>query len=574
MNLAPVILFAYRRPAHVLAALQALEKNALLQRSELYIFCDGPKTGAGPEDLAPILKTREVIASRPWCPRMHTVLREENYGLQRSVMEGVSIVMQRHGKAIVVEDDIVVSPYFLQYMNDALDLYAADEKVLSIGAFNFFATTKDVPETFFIPIPDCWGWATWKDRWDLFEPDAGLLLRRLREKGLMNDFNLEGKFDFESMLHDQLMGKVSSWAIRWQALAYLTGKLSLYPRYSVSRNIGFDESGTHGGSDRYTAKCKFAVKPIAVRKVPVQTLPRVMQKMIKGYAAINRQTTGQQIKSKLRRLAGQTLPPIAKMAYQKIKGGRKASPYQGNYPSWQAARQACTGYDSAVILEKTLEVMLKVKNGEAVFERDTVLFDQPDYNWPLLTILLKAAAENGGQLSVLDFGGSLGSVYYQSRAMLEVLPAWEWSVVEQAHYIAPGNRYLADAHLKFYPTVESCLTERAPRVLLLSSVLQYLEAPYEVLSQLMGHGFDYMIIDRTTLMDGIEDRLTIQTVPDDVYKASYPAWFFNRRNLLNAFSPAYQVMAEFDPYPGQTIELADQVKAYYKGMIFQKTKDQ
>jgi putative methyltransferase (TIGR04325 family) len=569
---APIILFAYRRPTHILKALQALQRNELFERSTLYIFCDGPKNGASEEDKDNIQKTRDIIASRQWTGQMHITYRQENFGLQRSIITGVTDVMNKHGKAIVIEDDIVVSPYFLQYMNDALDVYADEDMVLSIGACNFFATTDHIPETFFIPIPDCWGWATWKNRWDLFEPNAQLLLNQLREKGLIDDFNLGGRFGFESLLIEQIKGTVSSWAIRWQAIAYITGKLSLYPRHAVSQNIGFDSGGTHSGSDKYSLLCKPATKPIHVENLPVEVLPNVLNDMINGYASVNAPSKTHSIKARLKKITKQFVPPILKNVYHRTKKTEASSWWQGNYKNWTEAKQNCTGYDNAVIFDKTLKAIVKVKHGEAAFERDTVVFDKPDFNWPLLTILLKAAVENNNTLSVLDFGGSLGSAYFQNLQMIENVGVLEWSVVEQAHYIEAGNSKVADGRLKFYNTVEDCLTERQPNVLLLSSILSYLENPYEWIKKLTNLHFDYIIVDRTLFIMGGADRLTVQTVPPEIYTASYPCWLFNTSVFIKAFRGNYLMMTDFDPYGDHEIDIAEGAKGFFKGYILKKAK--
>jgi putative methyltransferase (TIGR04325 family) len=571
MTLAPIILFVYNRPKHTAQTLKALSENELASQSTLYIYADGPKAGASATTLADINSTRDIIKSTQWCKEVFIIARDENYSLQRSVIEGVTEVVNKHEKVIVLEDDIVTSPHFLQYMNDALTIYEDEQKVLSIGALNFFATDSTVPDTFFIPIPDCWGWATWKNRWQLFEPNAQLLLNRLREKGLIEKFNLNGAYNFESMLIDQIKGDVSSWAIRWQAIAYLEDKLTLYPRYSVTKNIGFGPGGTHGGEDKYSKKIKFTNKRIVVEKMGVAENPAITDKMIAGYWETTQLNSLRKAKTAIRNALKYLMPPFLNKAYRKVKPHyKKASMWKGNYSSWADAQKDCVGYDAPLILEKTKTAILKVKNGEAAFERDTILFADPEYNWPVLSTLLKTAAENNGKLSVLDFGGSLGSAYFQSLPMLQSLPNLEWSVVEQAHYIKEGNRFIADGKLKFYVDMDACLAERQPNVLLLSSVLQYLELPYDQITQLLKFNFDYIIIDRTAFVDDTTDRLTVQNVPANIYPASYPAWFLNTAKLLNAFTANYSLIADFDPYPGIIIPLEGQVNGYYKGYILKR----
>ncbi len=572
MNLAPIILFVYNRPNHTAQTLAALAANVLANESTLYIYADGPKPDADAQVTQNIEQTRAIIRQKQWCKEVIIIEAESNKGLAASVIDGVTEVVNRHGSVIVLEDDIITSKYFLQFMNDALQLYQSDSKALSIGALNFFATDKSVPDTFFIPIPDCWGWATWADRWALFEPNPQKLLDKLRAAKLIDKFNLYGAYNFESMLIDQLKGNVNSWAIRWQAVAYLEDKLALYPRYSVTKNIGFGAGGTHGGDDKYSDKLLFAENPVIVNKMPVAEDPAISNKMMAGYKQVTEHSGSVKLKLAVRQLIKDCLPPIVSKLYRKLKPhNSQDSMWRGNFTTWNEAKQQCTGYYAPAILEKTQKAIQKVKNGEAAFERDTVLFDKPEYNWPLLTILLKAANQNNGKLSVVDFGGSLGSAYFQNRFMLQNVAELEWSVIEQAAYINAGNETVADGTLKFYTDIDACLKDRKPTVLLLSSVLQYLEEPYRQLNKLLdANNFDYIIISRTIFIDNGPERLTVQQVPKDIYDAAYPAWFLTEDKLLATFANGYKLLTGFETYPGYTITLDDKATGHYHDYIFIK----
>lgn len=220
--------------------------------------------------------------------------------------------------------------------------------------------------------------------------------------------------------------------------------------------------------------------------------------------------------------------------------------FQGDYPSWQEALDAAGGYDAPTILQRVREAAFKVKRGEAVFERDSVCFDHEEYRWPTLACLLRVATENQGRLSVLDFGGSLGSFYFQHRKHFQSLNEVRWAVVEQPHYVACGRKEFQDDVLQFYETVEECLTEGTVDVVLCSSVLEYLEKPYEMLSNLVNSGAPYILLDRTPFIAGEKDRLTVQHVPPSIYSASYPAWFFSRQHFLGEVRQlGLQVEVEF-----------------------------
>jgi putative methyltransferase (TIGR04325 family) len=241
---------------------------------------------------------------------------------------------------------------------------------------------------------------------------------------------------------------------------------------------------------------------------------------------------------------------------------------RGNYSSWSEAVHASTGYDSDVILQKTKDALVKVKIGEAVYERDSVLFDEIQYSWPLLAGLMWAAARSGGRLNVLDFGGSLGSTYFQNHAFLKQLPDVRWSVIEQAEYIRVGKEFFEDDILRFYPTIDDYSAENTPDVVVLSSVLQYLENPYEILSRLLELRSDCIILDRTPFWEGGEDHICVQHVPASIYPASYPIWIFSKNRFLQFIQRnKLNIVAEFealDKLPGP-IELA------YRGMIITRT---
>lgn len=267
----------------------------------------------------------------------------------------------------------------------------------------------------------------------------------------------------------------------------------------------------------------------------------------------------------LKRFVRGLVPPLALSFYQR---SIRRCGYFGDYPSWENARRDSTGYDTDLILERVRDALLKVKRGEAVYERDSVLFDRVHHSWPLLTGLLWAATRNGNRLNVLDFGGSLGSSYFQNRAFLAHLDGLTWSIVEQEQFVRCGREQFADQVLHFYSTVDECAAARHPDVVLLSSVLPYLEHPYRLLAEIIARGFDSIIIDRTPLLDGARDRLTIQRVPAEIYEARYPAWMLGREKLLAMFAPGYELVAEFDALAG-AVDLGD-CAARDTGFIFKR----
>ncbi|MBF0123430.1 MAG: glycosyltransferase [Candidatus Omnitrophica bacterium] len=243
MLLAPIVLFAYNRPWHIRQTVEALQKNDLAAESDLIIFSDGPKdeqTRLQVEEVGGYLKT---IAG---FKRIEIREQKENRGLANSIIAGVTKVVNEYGRVIVLEDDLVTSPFFLRYMNDALTIYRDESKVSSIHGYRF-PMKVNLPETYFLRGADCWGWATWKRGWEVFESDGQTLLNELERRNLTRIFDLDGAYPHTQMLRDQINGRNNSWAIRWQAATFLEDLLTLNPGVSLVRNIGLDGSGTHCG---------------------------------------------------------------------------------------------------------------------------------------------------------------------------------------------------------------------------------------------------------------------------------------------------------------------------------------
>jgi hypothetical protein len=263
---APIALFAYNRPWHLQRTVEALRCNRLAAESRLFVFCDGART---PEHAKTVAEVRAFARTITGFRSVELVERQQNWGLARSIIVGVSAVCRRFGRTIVLEDDMVTSPWFLTFMNEGLDLYRDDARVASVHGY-CYPVGEALPETFFLRGADCWGWATWNRAWQLFEPDGGKLLRALQERGLQREFDLDGSFSFSQMLQDQLDGRNDSWAVRWHATCFLRNELTLYPGRSLVQNIGNDASGTHSvNTQRYLGSIttdRVAVQDISVEE--------------------------------------------------------------------------------------------------------------------------------------------------------------------------------------------------------------------------------------------------------------------------------------------------------------------
>lgn len=270
------------------------------------------------------------------------------------------------------------------------------------------------------------------------------------------------------------------------------------------------------------------------------------------------------------------LPPILVIVYKKLvyktnqgKNNVVKQAWSGNYANWSDALSLTTGYQDDLILEKCKSSLLKVKNGTAIYERDSVLFDEIQYSWGLLACLQNIAIENDNNLCILDFGGSLGSTYYQNLSFLSKLKTLEWLIVEQKHFVDCGKKHFEDDHLKFHYSIETCFLKHKPSVLLLSGVLQNLENPTQWIEKFNNLNIDYIVIDRTTSINE-ENILTIQNVPDYIYNASYPCWFFNA-NFIEKNLNQFDLVASFDNHAdAPNYILNGDIVANWKGYLYKR----
>ena len=237
---APIVLFVYNRPWHTQQTVEALQKNKLASESELFIYSDDAKND---DARVSVDEVRKYIDNITGFKKITVIKRDKNWGLANSIIDGVTKIVNEYGRIIVLEDDLVTSPYFLKFMNEGLTMYENEDKVASIHGYIY--PIDNLPNTFFIKGADCWGWATWKRAWDVFEPNGQKILDELKSRRLEKEADFNNSYGFTQMLKDQIKGKNNSWAVRWYMSAFLKDMLTLYPGKSYVQNIGNDDSGTH-----------------------------------------------------------------------------------------------------------------------------------------------------------------------------------------------------------------------------------------------------------------------------------------------------------------------------------------
>ena len=259
MNLAPIILFVYNRPWHTKKTLESLMKNELSNESTLYVYCDGPKDEVTDDELKQIILTQKILLEKKWCRRVIINKSDKNLGLAASIISGVTDVINKHENIIVLEDDMVLSPYFLKFMNEALEYYKNNDKVWHISGWNYPISDEGLGDVFLWRVMNCsGGWATWNDKWKYFEKDSEKLISEFTFEDVYK-FNLEGNYDFWNQILGNYRGRMNTWAIFWYSNIFVNNGLCVNSTKTFVSNIGFDGSGVHcGDEDKYESEISFS----------------------------------------------------------------------------------------------------------------------------------------------------------------------------------------------------------------------------------------------------------------------------------------------------------------------------
>lgn len=275
--LAPIALFVYNRPMHTRRTLEALRRNREAAESELFIFSDSPKNECAVDGVAGV---RDIIKNVKGFRNICITERNKNYGLAMSIIEGVNGLCEEYGRIIVLEDDLLVSPHFLTYMNTALDRYEPYERVMQISGHMFPVKSKTDTDTVFLPFTTSWGWAVWQRAWKHFDPHMSGYEKLCVDPSLRQMFDLDGSYPYFDMLEAQKNGKIDSWAIRWYLSVFMNGGLTLFPVRTLVKNIGFDCSGTHCGKSEKQSSIDL---DFSVRRYPERCVNNEFKKAVFDY---------------------------------------------------------------------------------------------------------------------------------------------------------------------------------------------------------------------------------------------------------------------------------------------------
>lgn len=286
----PVIIFAYNRPNHLDSTLKSLSENIEAKNASITIYCDGPRTKSNESDRDKVKAVREIAKiykRKKVFSEMEIIERDTNLGLANSIIMGVTESIEKNGRVIVLEDDMITHPTFLTYMKNGLEMYKNDKNVASIHGHSF-PILQSLPETYFMRGAGWWGWATWERAWSIFEKDGNILLKKLYSEKLDTEFDYNNSWFYTETLREQTEGLNNSWAIRWHASTFMAGMLTLYPGRSLIKNIGFDGSGTHCRND-YGLVGPISTKPIKVERIAISEIPHIRGWISEFLAQANKQ---------------------------------------------------------------------------------------------------------------------------------------------------------------------------------------------------------------------------------------------------------------------------------------------
>lgn len=281
MNLAPIVLFVYKRPAETSQTLEALMKNDLANKSTLYIFSDGVKDNSSVEELNSIREVRKIIHSKQWCKEVIIYESKNNQGLANNIINGVTKILQKLDKIIVLEDDLITSKGFLTFMNESLQIYAHDNKVFQISGF-MIPNKRLLPTTFFYRAPGSWGWATWRRAWDFFQTNSTELIDKISQTNLY-EFNIHDTYNYYGDLLANYDNRMSTWAVKWYASIFLNNGLCLWPSKSLVRNIGHNGTGENCTDQKPYYQNQKIFSRIIQKRIPIMESKKALNTFIEFY---------------------------------------------------------------------------------------------------------------------------------------------------------------------------------------------------------------------------------------------------------------------------------------------------
>ncbi len=514
---APVVIFLYNRPYQTIKTLKNLKLNNNSQNTELIVYSDGYKKN-DILDKKKVEIVRNIIKKISGFKSKKIFLRNRNFGLYKNILSGLDNVFKKYDRAIILEDDILVNKFFINYMNKALEIYKNNYEVSSIHGWMCEHNQK-LPNTFFLRGSDIWGWATWKRSWIDFNRKPKDLIKKFRKKPeLIKKFNLSDSYDYFKILKKRSLNLNQSWGILWNASNFLKKKYYLNFSKSLCVNIGQDFSGTHSTINQGYFNQNLSDKKIILSK----------QDVIECFE-------GEKVKSKfflenyknnfLKKASNKLMTKLI----NKVTLRKKKINYLGPYNVWEDALKNSKGYEDNQILIKVKKNTIISKNNIYFFERDGSLLKKNTISNNQLYLITSLINKKKNGLNIVDFGGSLGSSYFKIKDIIDLNFKNKWNIIEQKLFVKEGNKSLKSSNLLFHNNLND--VKKRIDLIILSGSLQYMKNPQKILEQIFLKKPEVIFLDRTPVSNKKRNEIYIQK--RDI--SSYPSWHFSRNFICKLF---------------------------------------
>jgi len=579
MKKTPILFLVFNRLESTKQVFSQIKKY---KPTQLFVSADGPRDSVNNEFSVCDSVREFIINNIDWECEVKTLFRDENLGCGMAVHQAINWFFEHVEQGVILEDDCLPDLSFFDYCTNLLEKYEYDNKVMHIGGVNFIEKFINPTKSYYFSnIVEIWGWATWKRAWKNYNYKIENF-ENLNEK-LSERFKKNDEYQFwKKNLFLALNNDIDTWDFQWVIAIYINEGICINPSVNLIQNIGFDELATH------TTVLEDFAKGMVAKEMKKITHPKINYKVNSLWDTYTFNVMNKiNIKKKSRlfsliRIIRNLFLILIKKGFYFLKFEEKnkivhydtifyQKPkneyWDGNYNSWDIATEKCNGYDSDQIIEKCFNSLLKVKNCDAIYERDSVLFDKKEYSTGLLASLFIAGMTNDNQISVLDFGGSFGTSFFQNIEFSKYFKKIEWSIVEQNKMFILGKEFFENENLYFFETIDEVFRQKKPNIFLISSSLQYINNPNDILKKINASKIKHVVFDRIPFSES-ENIITIQTVPPSIYEASYPCWIFNYDWLLSQLTN-YKVVFDFPSYCDVDQYINDGVLVQWKGITLE-----
>ncbi len=570
MNTA-VLLLAYNRPDLTRRVFKAIQKA---RPSRLYISQDGPRNTSTFE-LSQIKAVRDCLQIK-WPCKVKYNFQTKNLGCKSGVSFGLNWFFSHENEGIVLEDDCLPHASFFSFCTCLLQKYRNQAKIGVINGTNFTGyRPKDGSSYYFTKYPHIWGWAGYAhvmrgydqniQAWPRVKETA--LWKNLFKNGFERDY-------WNGIMERTYLNKIDTWDYQFAMNLWVQQKICISPAVNLVENIGFGKNATH--TERKTLISRLSQKNDLKHIIHPKKIELNLNNEEKEFKKIFQTPENKnKRKKKINLLLFITTKTFLKAIFKKISLFAKTKwrypkdviKFHGPYTNWADAKKKSKGYGEKKILKKIFSAAFKVKKGLGAFERDSVVFQKAEFEWPIVAILASAAASNEGRLVILDFGGSLGSSFFQNLPIFQDLKQLQWCIVEQPAFVQMGKKHFEQKELRFFQSIEEAVSFAKPHVVLLSGVLQYLEKPDYFLKKIWRIGADWVVFDKVIVNRRQQDEIYVQEVPPSIYRGSYPCFSFAEDKLLKNIPASYKMLSKIVSLPFPALR---GIRSEFKGYVFRK----